>query len=86
MLKLLLISAILVLAACSGEGNVTSGTGAAGQQVDHDNGADSGSDSGISPFGVTNADDPNVYQCPVNTVIRSDCSIDSQRNCDCVLP
>ena len=87
MLKLILISMVLTLAACTDDGNVTSGTGSDGQQVSHDDGADTDGGSGISPFGVNSFDDvDNPYQCPVNTVIRSDCSIVSQRECKCVLP
>ena len=77
----LLIAGALTLAACS-DGNVTSGTGTGGQQVD---GLSQLEEAGlITPRTTTTSANP--YQCPAGTIIRSDCSVASQANCDCMLP
>ena len=79
MKTLIIIVGVIALAACS-SGNVTSGTGEAGQQV--------GNASPLEEAGLlgTTSTASNPYACPANTVIRSDCSVESQRSCDCVLP
>ena len=77
----LLIAGALTLAAC-GDATTVSGTGSGGQYVD---GLSQLEEAGLITPRTTTAS-ANPYQCPAGTIIRSDCSVASQANCDCMLP